>query len=147
MNIKRFYDKTKWSFYRLCENLFYWLSWCYSTERHDPYCCTECGSTDVEIKVWSKVNEGGRYGGDCEEFDRSFCNDCNSHVRVQPTSSLLESAEQWWQENDFRQLEKLTGLRQDDFSPEDGYQEFVDACNDWWRKLSPQEKITTWLKE
>ena len=35
---------------------------------------------------------------------------------------------------------EVTGYRQDDFSPEEGYQDFVDACNEWWKAKSYDEK-------
>lgn len=138
-------NKLKWKFRQLYQRLFYWLEWRLSDERHDPYRCTLCGSTKVEIKVWSKINEGGRYGGDCEEFDHSYCGDCDDLVRVRPTSYMLSEAIQWWKVSDFKQMERTTGYRQDDFSPEEGYQEFVDACNKWWDALSTEEKICLWL--
>lgn len=78
------------------QRLFYWLEWYFSDERINPYRCTTCGSTDVELKVWSKVNEGGRYSGDCEEFECSYCNHCQEHIRIRPTTDLLDDAEKWW---------------------------------------------------
>ncbi|MFS2717026.1 hypothetical protein AAH068_19150 [Bacteroides uniformis] len=42
-----------------------------------------------------------------------------------------EGWEEWWENTDFPTMERITGCRQTDFSPEDGYQEFVDACNEW----------------
>lgn len=140
-------NKLKWKFRQLYQRLFYWLEWRLSDERHDPWRCEECGSTDVEIKVWIKPNEGGRPNCDCEEFDRSYCNTCNENVRVRPTSALLNYAEDWWAGTDFPQMERITGYRQDDFSPEEGYQEFVDACNKWWEALSIEEKICLWLND
>lgn len=46
----------------------------------------------------------------------------------------------WFANLDFTALEKVTRLNQSDFSSEDGSQEFVDACEQWWDKLSIQEK-------
>lgn len=138
-------DKFGWKFRQLYQRLFYWLEWRYSDERHDPYRCCDCGSTDVEIKIWSKLNEGGRPDGDCEEYERSYCNNCEENIRVRPTSYMLTDAQQWWGESDFRTMERLTGYRQGDFDPEDGYQDFVDACNNWWNALSTEEKIYLWL--
>lgn len=42
----------------------------------------------------------------------------------------------WWGDCCFREMEKITGFRMTDFDPEDGYQEFVDVCDEWWNKLS-----------
>ena len=52
--------------------------------------------------------------------------------------------EKWWMQTDFRTMEELTGLRQLDYDPEDGYQAFVDACEAWWNSHSENEKITIW---
>lgn len=144
--MKRIRFNLKWKFRQLYQRLFYWLEWRFSDERHDPYRCSECGSADVEIKVWSKPNEGGRYGGDCEEFDRSYCNHCDELVRIRPTSALLKDAEAWWSAADFQKMETLTGLHQTDFSPEEGYQTFIDAGNSWWNKLSDEQKIQLWIQ-
>ena len=46
----------------------------------------------------------------------------------------------WWGQTDFREMEKITRLRQLDFSPEDGYQDFVDVCDNWWDGLSKEYK-------
>jgi hypothetical protein len=48
---------------------------------------------------------------------------------------------EWWGAQGFREMEKITGLRQRDFSPEDGYQDFVDACDAWWVSLSYVDKV------
>lgn len=134
--------KIRYKFRRICQHLFYWLEWWISDERKDPYRCTECGSTDVEIKVWAKVNEGGRYAGDCEEFERSFCNHCDDIVRVRPTSYLLSDIDQWFEiglgPDD---PEVISGLNYDDFATEE---EFEAACKKLWNKRSPEEKIEIW---
>lgn len=144
--MRKLIHKLKWKFYQFYQRLFYWLKWRFSTERHNPYRCCDCGSTDVELKVWSKVNEGGRYAGDCEEYEQNYCNNCEANVRIRPTTYMLAEAEQWWVKADFRTMERLTGYRQDDFGPEDGYQDFVDACNNCWDALSIEEKICLWIK-
>lgn len=46
----------------------------------------------------------------------------------------------WFAELDFQELESITGFRQYNFDPEDGYQDFVDACDNWWKELSTGEK-------
>ncbi|MDR1459492.1 MAG: hypothetical protein LBI60_04695 [Bacteroidales bacterium] len=46
----------------------------------------------------------------------------------------------WFKGCDFTTMEKLTGFKQTDYSPEDGYQDFVDACEDWWEKLRTEER-------
>jgi len=46
----------------------------------------------------------------------------------------------WWNATDFSQMELITGLRQTDFASDDGYQDFVDACNTFWNQLDEEEK-------
>jgi hypothetical protein len=48
--------------------------------------------------------------------------------------------DEWWGLCGFKEMEFITGFRQIDFSPEDGYQDFVDACDEWWDKLKISEK-------
>lgn len=43
---------------------------------------------------------------------------------------------EWWGNCGFKEMEIITGFRMTDFDPEDGYQDFVDACDNWWDKLS-----------
>ena len=49
---------------------------------------------------------------------------------------------EWWGEQGFREMERITGFRQSDFDPEDGYQDFVDACDNWWDSLAYSDKIS-----
>ena len=60
------------------------------------------------------------------------------------TNTALAGANRWWNETDFSQMERITGFRQSDFDPEDGYQEFVDACDTWWEQLEHEEKTELW---
>lgn len=48
----------------------------------------------------------------------------------------------WWNELGFEHLIRITGYHPTDFNPEDGYQDFVDACNDYWEKLSYEDKLS-----
>lgn len=54
---------------------------------------------------------------------------------------LLRKAEKWWAVTDFPTMERITGYRQDDFNPEDGYEDFVIACSEWWGNFPAKEKI------
>ena len=49
---------------------------------------------------------------------------------------------EWWGDCGFREMELISGFRQRDFSPEDGYQDFVDACDEWWDSLSYTDKVS-----
>lgn len=52
-----------------------------------------------------------------------------------------DAIKDWWANVPFDTMEAITGFRRIHFSPEDGYQEFVDACNDWWNWLTLESKI------
>jgi len=52
---------------------------------------------------------------------------------------------EWWGNCGFREMEMITGFQMTDFDPEDGYQEFVDACDEWWDKLPLKEKIAWYI--
>jgi hypothetical protein len=57
---------------------------------------------------------------------------------------MISDAYRRWSESDFTQMERLTGFRQIDFDPEDGYQDFVDACDSHWNRLCDEEKVLKW---
>ena len=46
----------------------------------------------------------------------------------------------WYNNTDFETMERISGLRVDDYSDEYGNQDFVDACDDWWYALKIDEK-------
>lgn len=46
----------------------------------------------------------------------------------------------WLDKVDFATMEKISGLKQTDFSPEEGYQDFVDAFENWRDDLSISKK-------
>ena len=48
--------------------------------------------------------------------------------------------DKWFKECDFATMEKITGYKQSDFSSDDGYQDFVDACEAWWDKLNTEDR-------
>lgn len=54
--------------------------------------------------------------------------------------------DEWWGNCDFKTMEFVTGYRQYNFSPEDGYQDFVDACDEYWNKLSYNQKLSLYKK-
>lgn len=47
----------------------------------------------------------------------------------------------WWRQADFATMERITGLWQADYDPEDGCQAFTDACEAWWNGQSEEEQI------
>ena len=51
-----------------------------------------------------------------------------------------KSLNDWFNEQPFDVLKKLTGRDYTEFDSEDGYQAYVDFCEDWWNGLSRKEK-------
>jgi hypothetical protein len=47
---------------------------------------------------------------------------------------------EWWGNTDFKQMKNITRLRCHWFDVDEGYQEFVDICDNWWKNLSTVEK-------
>ena len=112
---------------------------------NNPWRCEKCGSTDVQERVWKNVNTAEIVdGGNCDRADY-YCNNCEGHNRLERESELLRRAIGWWEETDFREMERITGYRQPDFDPDEGYQAFVDTCNSWWNGKTTDEKITIYL--
>ncbi|MDR1896937.1 MAG: hypothetical protein LBR10_09135 [Prevotellaceae bacterium] len=52
----------------------------------------------------------------------------------------VKQLNEWWRQCDFRQMETITKTKDYWFSEEDGYQAFVDFCNNWWRSLATEDK-------
>lgn len=51
-----------------------------ASEPQQIFVCSECGSSDVEIRQWVKPNEGDKLGGnDCPEREDCWCNSCEEH--------------------------------------------------------------------
>ena len=50
----------------------------------------------------------------------------------------------WWRQIDSPTRERITGLQQSDYDPENGYQAFVDACETWWNGQSEEDQIRLW---
>lgn len=48
----------------------------------------------------------------------------------------------WWVNCDFKTMEFVTGYCQHTFSPKYGYQDFVDACDEYWDKLNYEQKLS-----
>jgi hypothetical protein len=46
----------------------------------------------------------------------------------------------WFNTIDFVTMERITRLRQSNFSHENSYQSFVDACEQWWHETPQAEK-------
>ena len=53
----------------------------------------------------------------------------------------VSDADDWFCEADFDTLERISGYRREQFSDEDGYQDFVDAVQEWWDGLDERTKV------
>lgn len=107
----------------------------------DPWRCSACGSLEVESRVWADANTGENATGD--DSIEYHCLNCD-HDHVIPESEYLQRVEEWWSQADFPTMERITGLRQVDFSAQDGYQGFVDSASAWWMKQTTDQKIRRW---
>lgn len=111
---------------------------------------TEYVSDDCEYRIrkdryglepWTVYNKYGE-----EEVGRyATAQDAMSVIvagrKSKENSESVKSLDAWFNAQDFKTMERMTGYSQGDFDPEDGYQEFVDACESWWDQLSTIEKI------
>lgn len=60
--------------------------------------------------------------------------------KINDMAQTKKSLDKWFAEADFNTMEKVIGVRQSAFSPEDGYQDFVDFCEEAWSKLTVEQK-------
>lgn len=109
---------------------------------HNPWRCKECGSLNIQQKVWADANTGEITDWESVEDDDCRCLDCGANTEHVEEEELMQTIIKWWGEADFRALERITGYRQLDFDPEDGYQAFVGACNEWWGNKTTDKKIS-----
>lgn len=103
-------------------------------EPHDDdiLVCDSCGSRQIEIQAWVDANSS-EYLSDLENgMSGQHCAECEASVNFCTLTEYKQRMEDWWKDLDFITMESITGLREADFSSEDGSQSFVDACNDWW---------------
>lgn len=112
----------------------------------NPWRCEVCGSLAVQEQIWVDTNTCEAYS-QAYNRDENYCCNCNENTYSIRESELLQNLDEWWHGLDFRQMERITGYRQDDFDPEDGYQDFVDICDNWWESLSIEEKTLLWFQK
>lgn len=51
-----------------------------------------------------------------------------------------EKLNDWFNTVPFETMEDMFNIKQSSFKPDDGYQEFVDYCEEQWNSLSIEEK-------
>jgi hypothetical protein len=115
-------------------------------EVKDLWRCKMCGSLSVQQRAWIDPNSIGVVHLECFDRDDFYCDNCEKNNYLIRESELLTKAVEWWGETDFRAMERITRYRQLDFSPEDGYQAFVDACNKWWNEKTTDDKISIYFE-
>ena len=147
MKIKRLLARAKLGFFDSVLDLAAWINRLGSEERRNPYRCPLCGSTDIHILAWIAPNRGGRYVEDRTDadYDQDWCQRCEKYIGARPTDELLNDAYEWWKGSEFIKMELITGYSQYDFDPEEGYQAFIDVCNEWWNDKTIEEKISIHL--
>ena len=111
-----------------------------SEDDFDVIVCEECGSRDIQTQAWVDPNSHRYIDETGIDRDDNWCDGCQTNTYFCSKAEFMERMEAWWGETDFREMERITGFCQDDFSPEDGYQDFVDACSEWWEKMTYDEK-------
>ena len=147
MKTKRFFAGVKFRLINSVLDFAAWINWLGSEERRNPYRCPECGSTDIHTRAWIAPNKGSRFIEDIidDGADDDWCRNCENIIRARPTDDLLTEANVWWGAMEFRDMERITGYRQYDFYPDDGYREFVDACTEWWESKPTEEQISIYF--
>jgi len=60
----------------------------------NKYVCAECGSSDVEARVWAKVNTGEISGSiDVTDNEDCWCCICEEHNELIPEDEYLANKE------------------------------------------------------
>lgn len=108
--------------------------------------CEECGSDNIQTQAWVDPNTHAFIGTTGIDRDDNWCDECEEHLPFCTLKEFKERMQEWWQGLEFKEMEQVTGFRQTDFSPEDGYRKFVDACEKWWNGKSYDEKRIIWEK-
>ncbi len=102
--------------------------------------CEECGSQQLEVQVWVNIKT---YEYLCEadkEFNARWCEECDDNANFCPQTEFIQKMQSWWTSCDFKTLERITELREIEYSSEDGSQAFVDAVNEWWSNQDYDKK-------
>ncbi len=56
----------------------------------------------------------------------------------------LAQLNEWWGNCGFDEMADILGYKFYEFSPEDGYQEYVDFCDNWWNSLTYNQKLSVY---
>lgn len=111
-------------------------------QTQDVYYCEECGSTKVQIQVWVDPNNDNQFISDQEDYGNSWCDECDTYVKVFPYHEFMDDiVDFWWEQCDGEDREVVSGLDENNFVSE---QEYNDACNSIWNGKTDEEKIAIW---
>lgn len=102
----------------------------------DIFCATDTTDTDINDYLWFERDDIAEHLGykDWEAYEEGW------------SMEDLEEAEEWFCEADFDTMERISGFKRDDYSDEDGYQDFVDAVEEWWDSLDDEKKVDIYYK-
>lgn len=107
-------------------------------ESYLDYMFLESDTTDTDINdyLWFERDDIAEHLGykDWEAYEEGW------------SMQDLEDAEEWFCEADFDTMERISGYKRDDYSDEDGYQDFVDAVEEWWDSLDDEKKVDIYYK-
>jgi len=110
-----------------------------TTYDKEPWYCSECGSTNVEQKVWINpvTHElGSNEGLDIEDC---YCNCCDNKTRQVEETDFVEILNDWYES--YHEPENFTGILLEDFQSEE---EYYNANRKYWDSLPIDEKIRIW---
>lgn len=67
-----------------------------------------------------------------------------NNTTMKPISN--EQLNEWWNNCSFDEMKEITGYASYEFSDEDGYQDYIDACDEIWNNLTYGEKLSAYNK-
>lgn len=117
-----------------------------STITSETMRCEECGSIKAQIQAWVDPNQNNRFISDCEDYKSSWCDGCESNVKVIPHKEFMaDVVDYWWKHLDNGEdKEVITGLDTEDYDPANNYQAFDTACDEVWASKTDEQKIAIW---
>ena len=62
----------------------------------DVIVCEICGSTDIEHKVWHKINTSEYVCDSEEEKADNWCNNCENHAGFIKKAEFIQQMDSWW---------------------------------------------------
>lgn len=102
-------------------------------------CRDDVGSQGYEASDISDEDMTGL----AKKMGDAYCEDgCWEDLRIiAGHMNIPMSVDSWFGHLDFKEMERITGFGQEDFPSDEGYQEFVDACENWWDRHTRPQKL------